>query len=474
LDGNLPYTELFDNKPPVFFFALAGVMKAFGEHLFVVRLFGDVCFLLICIFTFHVAARITGTLAAALGTVVLIAASALPFGQHTQTEHFAIMLVMSALWLLTSSRQHLWPALLTGVLMSLAMLTRTNLFTLVIGLAAYYAVAMVRTREGVHKFAFLAYVLGALVPLAVLAGLYAGAGALETLWLCAVEVPAAYAFDQKTILYNLGAHAWKWLRFVLIVPWIFVPATLLVASGVFIFLRRLFASRTGRSTRENDDLLLIGLSFGCTFCSVLVTGVAHPHYWNQLLPFAAIFVAVAISAVRTHGPIFAGHVALVLTAALSALAITAPSSVHVLTNWSEVRSSYPIRRAANAIATDRTDGDEVWALENHLVLWYLDQDPVSPAATHPHNLVGEPIIGTLTRGGYVPPREFERVLSIEPKYLVLGHSEVPWYLEGADADTFRRFLSEKYSLWNRFTSAVPWHLDMQHQRHSVSVYRRKT
>ena len=38
LRGNLPYLNLFDNKPPVMFFALAGALAAFGESLVTVRL----------------------------------------------------------------------------------------------------------------------------------------------------------------------------------------------------------------------------------------------------------------------------------------------------------------------------------------------------------------------------------------------------------------------------------------------------
>src|SRR5262245_39202724 len=48
LQGRLPYMGLFDNKPPMFFFVLAGAMKVFGDNLLVVRLFGAACIVLIC------------------------------------------------------------------------------------------------------------------------------------------------------------------------------------------------------------------------------------------------------------------------------------------------------------------------------------------------------------------------------------------------------------------------------------------
>ena len=131
---------------------LAGAMKVFGENLPVVRFFGDACIFFICVFTFACAARTAGVLPAVLGIVVLIAASSLPLGQHTQTEHFAMVMVMGALWLVLSSRRHLWSVGLAGMLMSMATLTRTNLAIVVVALELTMSSAPFRPREGVHIF----------------------------------------------------------------------------------------------------------------------------------------------------------------------------------------------------------------------------------------------------------------------------------------------------------------------------------
>ena len=144
---------------------------------------------------------------------------------------------------------------------------------------------------------------------------------------------------------------------------------------------------------------------------------------------------MGISAYRSQALIFAAHVILALVVGLYAVVTNAPRTIQVVAHWSEIRAAYPIRGAAAKIAADKNDGDKVWALENHLVLWYLHQMPISRAATHPSNLVDEPIIGTLTRGGYVRPGEFERVLSSEPKYVITGRSKNPlvsrWLPHGA-------------------------------------------
>jgi hypothetical protein len=292
-----------------------------------------------------------------------------------------------------------------------------------------------------------------------LVGVYAAAGGIATLWLCAVEVPMAYARHQRGIITNLAAHARSWIDNMQQAPFNFVPLTLLVASGVFSFLRSLLLSLKADSTESTDEFLIIALMFCATLGSVLTSGAAYPHYWNQLLPFAAIVVSLGIAACRARRAAFGAHVILVLVACGSAIAATAPSTLHVVANWTETQNAYSIRRAAALIAADKRAEDKIWALENHLVLWYLNQPPISPAATHPDNLVREPIIDTLTRGGYVPPREFERVLASEPRYIVTGSPQAPWYLKGNEAAQFQRLLSDKYELWHRIES--------------VSIYRRK-
>lgn len=55
LHGNLPYIERFDNKPPLMFFMLAGVMAMFGEQLLVIRLFGDFCIVASSVAAFAIA-----------------------------------------------------------------------------------------------------------------------------------------------------------------------------------------------------------------------------------------------------------------------------------------------------------------------------------------------------------------------------------------------------------------------------------
>ena len=80
LDGHLPYIELYNNKPPMLFFLLAGVMWVFGESLLVVRLYGACCLWISCLAVFAIAARYTTQMYAALAAFLLIAVHSVKHG----------------------------------------------------------------------------------------------------------------------------------------------------------------------------------------------------------------------------------------------------------------------------------------------------------------------------------------------------------------------------------------------------------
>jgi 4-amino-4-deoxy-L-arabinose transferase-like glycosyltransferase len=444
LRGHLPYLGLFDNKPPGLFFALAGAFSIFGENLMTVRLFGEFCVFATCVATFEIARRWVDGLGAGLAVAAMIAVTALPFGQHTQTGQLAMALAMSGLWLVVSSREHLGAAALSGVLLSLAVLTSSNLGFLVVALGIYYAFAPMRPGRRVHRTSLLAFVLGGLLPLAALVVLYIVFEGTYELWLSIVKVPLSYASNQNSSLFNLQQHTIMWAKHIINFPWIFIPYTLLIFAGI-VAIHREFLLRRGLDVQERrEDFFIILLMFAATFFSVLQSGPFYPHYWNQLLPFATIFIARAF-ATEWRGKFFLASTSSV--AVVSAIVMILPSTVLVLTDWEAVKKSHQVRIAANLISADREPSDKVWALDRHLILWYLGDPPLSRASTHPSNITLPSIINTLVDGGYVPADELDRLFSSLPRYLISGGRKVPYYFHGKDAEKYTRFVFANYYLW---------------------------
>ena len=126
-----------------------------------------------------------------------------------------------------------------------------------------------------------------------------------------------------------------------------------------------------------------------------------------------------------------------------------PATLRVLSDWRAVERAHPVRQAAEQIKAARAPGDTIWALEYHLVLWYLGDAPISRILTHPSNIASEPVFETLMAAGYVAENEFERLMASKPAYLVMGNKN-PYYLKGDRRRTFSTFLDGNYKPWRRF------------------------
>ncbi|MFT6796984.1 MAG: 4-amino-4-deoxy-L-arabinose transferase-like glycosyltransferase, partial [Maribacter sp.] len=74
VEGHLPFTELWDVKPPLTFFFFASIIYAFGKSIFTIRLFGVLLVAISSFFTYkigsHLATKKIGFWCA-VGSVVL-------------------------------------------------------------------------------------------------------------------------------------------------------------------------------------------------------------------------------------------------------------------------------------------------------------------------------------------------------------------------------------------------------------------
>ena len=434
LDGHLPYVELFDNKPPLLFFTLAGVMAVFGESLLVVRLFGDVCILTSCAAVFAIARRWTDPISAGLGTLTFIAVSSLPFLQHTGSELPATALLMTALWLLLAWRDRLWAVACAGLLVSLATLTRSNLGVAAVAFAVWLLVAHVRPSCGAHRWALAAFVGAGAIPPGLLVLLYWAADALFELRVSLIDVPLAYAGNQLSVLEALEKHANDWWNIATLHdPSLIGTYTLLTAGGMTWVSVRALRERVYGGARSGASDGLLWITFAAVFLSIMISGAAYTHYWLQLFPISGVFCALAFCRAHSKTAFRRLGSALVLVCVASALWNTVPSAARLIVDPDHVSQSHYIRHAARRIAADRQPGDTVWALYALPVLWYLNEKPISKIVQPSALLRKRSMMRPLVRSGYLVPDELRRIMDARPAYLVVGTRNTLFYLMMAEA-----------------------------------------
>lgn len=475
LRGHLPYVDLFDNKPPGMFFTLAGVMAAFGQTLLVVRLFGAFCVFVIGVLGYALARRFAAVTPSGLAALALIAATSNSFGLYASTELPAIAFLLVAMWLVLARGQCLAAAFVAGLCAMAAVLFRTNLMLPALALAGLYAVGTVCPRLRLHRFGLLPFAVGFALPLAGLIWLYCAHGQGDLLWLAAVKVPLSYAENQHGLGENLIEFLIRISAGTFTSPGAFGIYLVLSLWGMVLllrgpcwgkirgFIRAPFAcadpSPDGSAAYACRDLAVIGIVFLATFYSAVGAGEFFAHYFLLLLPFGTPALATLLQT-----PSFPGwrspKVLLAALACALVVGFSLPGVAMAIFTPHQMIARYGARAAAVAIAADRKDGDRVWAVDDNLVYFYLGDIPPSPLAVHPSNITRAAVAGPLAAAGYVSAHEFARLLALRPRYIVTEKKNpVPFYMRGAERETFVRMLSQDYVLWQQFRS--------------VEVYRRR-
>ena len=446
LDGNLPYLDLFEIKPPGIFFALAGVMSALGENLLAVRLFSAFCLLVSAVAGYAIAVRWTPpSLAGGSMVVYSVLTCEIEF-QGMLTEHLVLALIMPAFWLLVARRDRMWATFLIGILLSAATLTRTNIAYVVLALGAFYFWRLARPRPDVPRAAIVAYGLGGALPLGSLVLTYWLAGGLDIFLLSTFWAPLHYASSQMGMAGALHGQVVNWMHYMRDLretTFIFVPATLLIGTGLVAYA----VNRKTEMFRGDDGILLLVL--GATALSILDGGAGYGHYVLQVLPVVVLLAATGFATLKRQPLsilLFVGLSILIVGAGLGRFGGDSIERIR-----KEITGSAPLtdlQRAANLINDDRCCGERVYAPRAHLLYWYLKQRPPS-AVVHPSAITRDATVGPLVASGYLPDNEQQRVLEQDFGYIVMDpRAEMSWF-SPEHRRYFRRMVEERFGPWKR-------------------------
>ncbi len=403
--GHLPFVHQFDLKPPLVFFLFGGTIALFGKSLLAIRLLGTLSVLAAATFVFLLGRRVANPAAVLGGALMFAALTSAPFGLATSSELPAIAFLTASVWSLSHPTRP--RAALAGLLVALAVLTRTNLALVALALGALLLVAAMFRHA--PRFAWLAYGMAGLVPPLLLVLVYVAIGEIATLKLAMIDVPLAYS-GQLGIVEVAREHLSQLYYTAQTAPWLYLPPALLAVAGT-----GLTALRHAPGDRWPLAVLLVATI--STVGSLLIGGAAYPHYWLQVLPFVGVFVAIGITHLTSLNR-WAG----IAAGALAALPIASALATALIATPAAYTSPHPIAQAAAHIRA-QTPRPTIWALHEHLIHWYLDAPQLSRAGVHPDNLARRAIIDTLAAHRYVGPDEIARLMALRPEYVVTDAAE---------------------------------------------------
>ncbi len=300
--GHLPYSVIWDNKPPGIYAIFTVFYVACGGWTGAMRVASVLCVASLATLVFRIVEVLGGGRAAAwLGGGLLVLASLGNDGLAANTELFmAAFTAAAALAALTTGRRPIAGGVVVGVLLGASFLIK---YVSLGEAVAVFALLVWRTRD--WRVA-LAATLGGALPILLVLSTYAAAGALPLLWADAVtsnfrRAAAPLTWGAADYALHVQALRWGTLYAVAALGWLWAP------------LRRV------------PHAWFLALWLAAALAGALAAKSFYDHYFLEVLPVLCVIAALAwsrlparpwrwaLAALIAAPPAWAGAVALAQT-----------------------------------------------------------------------------------------------------------------------------------------------------------------
>lgn len=363
VDGHLPYTELWDLKPPVTFLVFAAIIYIFGKSFVAIRILGTLLVVSTAFFTYKVGKKThskTIGFWAALGSVILLSL----FGslQGVMSEHICMAFFMPGFYLLLRYKSPLG-YLSAGLLMGLAVMSKMNIGYAILFLGVFIAYDHFRNQNPIKGTLFpLSYGTGIVLVITLTLIPYYIQGQHE-LWISSVfKAPMAY----------IGARRYSILK---------LAPTYVILAGFFVFA---WKKKLLDFKEKRVQYLLVAI-VGILF-AFYKGGRINGHYLIQLHPLLLLVVVMAISRSQlSKGIKWKPYYLFVL---LLLPMETYLEFVNIVKNKIERGTFFNGEGISVPIYIQENDLDtkNILFLGYHIGYWSLDVKPPTKAATHPSNI----------------------------------------------------------------------------------------
>lgn len=362
VEGHLPYTELWDLKPPLVFFIFALPIWVFGKSFVAIRMIGLAAVGVISYYTYRLG-RESGDKQSgfAAGLLCMFLMSLFGSVQGVMSEHLSMAFLLPGAFLLIH-RKSGTACFLAGVLMGFAVLAKSNLGIALL-VAGIYLVYNTRKESEHAGWARIGWVVcGGTATILLTLLPYLAEGLAHLWWDAVVRAPLAYSGRQEG----------------------FAIGHLPFYGGVALLFWFGWRRRWLDLTKPGNGWVLALLTG--TLLSFITGGKLNGHYLLQFYPLFLVLLFGGLQRRLPGVPRAVGGMALMLLLILP---------VESYLEYGAVASNY--RRTGSLLNGEGVEvprylnqapdpPGRVLFLEYHIGYWLLGSQPPSPAATHPSNI----------------------------------------------------------------------------------------
>ena len=407
VEGHLPYTELWDLKPPLTFLFFAVQLWIFGKNMILIRLSGVLLVAGIAWFSYQLIHRLQPGLGEEykkLSAVLIVLLCSL-FGtlQGVMSEHISTFFFMGGLAvLLTKPRDSIRWAITAGIMMGIGVMSKLNLAYPILALGLYLlSEPLQRPKKTPYSWKILVFwAFGGLLVVVLTYLPYAIIDLGGVWWQSVVEAPLAYG--------GVRGHFWETVL-------VCLPIFGLLAFGLY---------RKGTFGEERVAWLTVLALAGILF-SFIQAGRINGHYLIQAYPLMVILLMAALCPSLSSPGKKARLIGLIL------LILIPIESYREYGLWIKHRSetgrwfrgeSYDLARYLKASGNQNAN---IFYLHYHTTGFLLDQKPVSRAGTHPSNLTRDGLFPYMNNPRLRSDAEIKHIFEVQqPGFVVVKKNKI--------------------------------------------------
>ena len=404
-NGYLPYEIHYENKPPFLFFIYYLVGKIANGNLLIVKVINDLV-LLLCTLNLYLLLKRKNNieLKAIIGSILFISFMSKDWFHPGFSEVYSLFFISLSLLMLTTDKTKR-NLILSGLFFSIS--TLINLGTVIFLIPIFLSSDFINKK--IYNFSIFFSSFSGLHLLILF--IYFFKGLIDNYLVAMVTIPRNYPRESTNILKEFGISIQDISQYSLF-------AYLAVLIILTTLVANFFIGSVGvKKTISSSELLFFTTSLMFYF-------MASMGYQHHLI-FALFFACFSISVIKSNQNI----IFITLFSILSFVNVFNHYSIgskgfyksyENILNSNELVASYPLNNAADIYFSDISSDDTVLALDNFLLLYYLDKGNFS-YISHPSLYKKEFVINPLAELNLVDRNEIEKAISLNPDYIICSN-----------------------------------------------------
>ena len=425
VDGHLPYTELWDLKPPLTFLFFAVLISVFGKSFVAIRLAGTLIVAVTAFFTYKIGnLSTTQKIAFRTGLACVLSQSLFGSVQGVMSEHICMFFFMPGLYFFVRYKNPHW-YFISGLCMGLAVMARLNIVYAVLFLAGYGFYEIYQKKSAIHALKSISiFGIGGIAILFLTFLPYALKGESLLWWKSVVLAPIQYADTGRSTILKM------------------VPTFLIIAIFLFWSWKKKWLNFKSYIVRA-----LLVVTFGILI-SFIQVGRINSHYLIQLYPFFLVLVASALSN-------FTFFKKLGTSTYLLVLMLIAPIESY-LEYYAVVKNKLERGTFYNGegftvpqyIFDHNLETKNILFLGYHIGYWMLDKNPPTKVVTHPSSLQREALFSAFDNPRRKGIDELKYIMeNVKPQTVVVRKNRLIFNENHIELNTYiDSYLKKKYRL----------------------------